>query len=187
MNFSAVLLAGGGAVRMGRDKALLPWGNGALWEHQLATLRALVPVELLISTRSARGFENCGALLLPDEQPGLGPLAGIATALAHASTDWLVVLAVDLPEMTASYLAALLEKTRATGRGAVPKIAEYYEPLAAVYSTRSAALAAEVLAGKDRSMQHFVRAAIENGLAEAVHVSDAETRLFRNLNTPADL
>ena len=52
--FAAVLLAGGGSTRMGRDKAGLIVGSQTLWDLQLAKLRALDPAELFIS-----GRHNC--------------------------------------------------------------------------------------------------------------------------------
>jgi molybdopterin-guanine dinucleotide biosynthesis protein A len=187
VNFSAVLLAGGLSKRMGRDKALLPWGGGLLWEHQLATLRALEPAELLFSTRRGQLYAAPDARLLPDERGGFGPLEGLALALSRMDAPWLVVLAVDLPRMTADYLAQMLERAGATGKGVVPELAGWFEPLAAVYPKSAAALASELLAGPDLSLQTFVRRCREAGLVEMVSVSPGEAGKFRNLNTPEDL
>ncbi|MGC3992357.1 MAG: molybdenum cofactor guanylyltransferase [Chthoniobacteraceae bacterium] len=120
LRFSAVLLAGGRSSRMGRDKAHLLWNGVPLWEHQLQTLRELEPTELLISTRAEQVYEAPGVRLIPDEAADLGPLSGVAAALQFMQTEWLVVLAVDLPEMSAQYLQPLLDQARQTGRGVVP-------------------------------------------------------------------
>ncbi len=127
---------------MGRDKALLPLSDGRLlWQRQLDVLRQLGPAELFVSGPRREEFPP-ELVCLPDEQPGRGPLGGIASALGAMSAVQLVVLAVDLPLMTPEFLRGLLE--RATdGHGVVPQHREsgLHEPLAAVYPSACLALA----------------------------------------------
>ena len=56
--FAAALLAGGRSLRMGRDKARLPWGGEPLWRHQWRTLAALEPSSLLLSCRTVEDFPD---------------------------------------------------------------------------------------------------------------------------------
>jgi len=187
MSFSAVLMAGGMSRRMGQDKATLRWGEGFLWEWQLQKLQTLKPAELFISTRSDQRFEAPGAMVLVDARNDLGPLAGLSAALNHLQTDWLLVLAVDLPEMSADFLASLLQKAIATGKGVIPELNGWFEPLAAVYPKKSAALALDLLEGADRSLQNFVRRSVECGWVKTFPVTEKDRRQFHNVNTPADL
>src|SRR5437763_696400 len=137
-NFSAVLLAGGKSSRMGRDKAFLEIDRVPLWLRQIETLRALSPDELFISgpplAAEWRDFE-----IVADVQPNAGPLGGIAAALQRCRSDFLVVLAVDMPRMNAAFLRSMLDDCVAAndGRGIVPKSRGGYEPLAAVYPKSS--------------------------------------------------
>ena len=81
--FAAVLLAGGGSHRMGRDKALLPLPDGRLlWERQWEVLDALEPAEWFVSG-SWRGGLPADLPWLADDFPRPGPLAGIAPALVR--------------------------------------------------------------------------------------------------------
>ena len=183
--FTAVLLAGGRSRRMGRDKALLQLPDGRrLWERQLGVLRELEPTELFISGPAREGFPS-GVATLEDETPDLGPLGGIATALAAMQTGRLVVLAVDLPAMTAGYLRALLidSSEQTLSRGVVPQADDgFFEPLAAVYPEASLVEARARTQSVNRSLQTFVRGLVSAGLARPRPISPEESGLFVNWN-----
>ena len=91
--------------RMGSDKALLTLDGRPMWERQLDLLRALQPQELFLSGppfEAARGWP-----FVADVCPDAGPLAGLGASLRHSASPALVVLAVDMPGMTADFLRAL--------------------------------------------------------------------------------
>src|SRR5205807_2568449 len=117
MSHAAVLLAGGKSSRMGRDKAALLVRGEPLWRHQLATLRATEPAEFFISGKCDGPFAGCEVEILADEFPDCGPLGGIATALRRCASERLLVLAVDMPAMTAAFLRMLLDESQRTGMG----------------------------------------------------------------------
>lgn len=160
---------------MGRDKALLPLPGGQLlWQRQLAVLQQLAPAEIFVSGPRRPGFPAT----LEDRLPGLGPLAGVTAALEAMTTPRLLALAVDLPGMTAPFLARLLARPR----GAVPAVDGRLEPLAAVYPASVLPLARQHLASADRSLQRLARAA---GL-DVIAVAPGDSPLFVNWNHPAD-
>lgn len=185
--FSAVLLAGGQSSRMGVDKAGLVIDGEPLWQRQLAKLRATGAEEIFISGRADGPYAASGLAIVEDATPDAGPLAGIEAALRLAKHDWLLVLAVDLPDVPAELLAQLIADAMAGKAGLVPSRADWLQPLAAVYPRTCLALATQCLAGENRSMRRFFRLARKAKLADVSPVSDAEQALFRNLNTPADL
>ena len=185
--FSAVLLAGGKSVRMGRDKAGIEIGGLRLWEHQLATLRATGAAHLFISGRLDGPYAESELEVVTDETPGLGPLSGIAAALRHARHDMLLVLAIDLPAMPAGYLRALVEESTARGCGIVPQGGEWAEPLAAIYPRACVPLVEQALLSGDRSMQRFVREAAERGLIALRPIEPGERAFFMNVNREEDV
>ncbi|MBV9126801.1 MAG: molybdenum cofactor guanylyltransferase [Verrucomicrobia bacterium] len=190
MRFSAVLLAGGKSRRMGCDKALLhlPGDPRPLWQRQLDdVLRPLQPAEIFFSGRARPGLP-ADVILLADEITDCGPLAGIAAALRVMTTPWLVVLAVDLPAMTADFFRTRLLARCARNQGAVPQTTDgFFEPLAAVYPKNCLAEAeARLRVGADRSLQNFVRAAQSAGLIISERIAEVELGLFTNWNTLAD-
>ena len=174
---------------MGRDKALLPLPDGRLlWQRQLEVLRELDPSELFISGPSRDAFP-AEIPLLPDAAPSLGPLAGIAAALGIMQSERLVVLAVDLPRMTAAYLRGLLPEEGAAvpGRGVVPELrGGFLEPLAATYPKTALAAAQDGLRRADRSLQAFARRLIDAGQVVTRPITAGETGLFVNWNEPED-
>jgi molybdopterin-guanine dinucleotide biosynthesis protein A len=183
MRHSAVLLAGGKSSRMGRDKASLEITGRPLWRRQIETLRALFPEQLMISGPPREAWSEFE--IVADVIAGAGPLAGIATALRKCSSRHLVVLAVDLPAMSADFLRSLLARC-SDDQGVVPLSSRGFEPLAAVYPVRCVALAATNLMSRDFSMESFVRGALRKKLVHEHAISPPEEHLFANLNTPTD-
>jgi molybdopterin-guanine dinucleotide biosynthesis protein A len=171
---------------MGQDKALLiPRGSDRpLWQRQLETLEALRPNEIVWSGFPRPGLPD-SLRIVPDAEPDRGPLGGITALLASLKDDLLVVLAIDLPEMTPDYLEKLLRQAT-TDKGVVPHNGAIFEPLAAVYPRGLASVAARTLR-EGGAPQRMIRAGIEAGLLEEVPVAETERPLFKNLNTPDDL
>ncbi|HRQ90085.1 MAG TPA: molybdenum cofactor guanylyltransferase, partial [Bacteroidia bacterium] len=185
-SFDAVLLAGGRSSRMGRDKAFLDWEGQPLYVRQLRKLAALGPERLWLSTHAGQSFPAVmeGVVRLVDQQPDLGPLGGLREALAASRAERVLVLAVDLPRMETAFLHRLL----AAEGGAVPKTANGWEPLAAVYPRRDTlALVEDALSRGDLRLQHLVDRLESDGLVAAVPVGEHASGLFANVNTPEEL
>jgi molybdenum cofactor guanylyltransferase len=183
MTFSALLLAGGESRRMGRDKATMEFRGRPLWERQLELLRALAPEKTFVSARTKPAWLPDDVELLLDDPPSRGPLSGLVKALAAIETTHLIVLAVDMPFLTASELGRLLEMAT-EGRGVAPIFRERVEPLAAVYPAEAFEDFRDALAGNYFSLQIVVRklAEIEKIRLAAVH----DPSLYRSVNEPGD-
>ena len=189
---------------MGRDKSALPVNGEPLWQRQLAILRATDPAELFISGKNDGPYANAGVEILADEFPDCGPLGGIATALRRCTGDRLLVLAVDMPAMTAEFLRTLLDQSHRTAKGVVPSVADdvrrqartsaamnakelRLEPLAAVYPRAALAVADECLRTGERKLEIFIRELEARGLATIRPVEAGEAALFTNWNSPGDV
>jgi len=181
-DFTAVLLAGGKSSRMGRDKAGLIIDGEPLWRRQLATLEATCASEILISGRAASPYAASRYPIVQDIDPDLGPLGGIVSAFELAKHSLILVLAVDLPRMTAAFLQSLLPHSPI-----VPRRGERFEPLAAVYSRRCLDVFRHRLTQNQLSLQGAIRQLVERGELSVKEVNPAEAPLFDNLNTPEDL
>ena len=103
MKRAGYVLVGGRSSRMGRDKALLPFRGGVLAGVGGAgggNGRRETPCWWAIRTlcrAAALGYP-----VIPDLYPGEGPLGGILTALeSSASADWNLVVACDMPGLSA--------------------------------------------------------------------------------------
>jgi len=109
--YAAVVLAGGAARRMGgQAKPELLLAGRRLLDR---VLDAVPDAEPRIVVGPALGVP-AGVRQIQEEPPGGGPVAGLAAALALVPTAWLVLLAADLPFLTAAVIRTLL--TSAAGR-----------------------------------------------------------------------
>ena len=183
---AALLLAGGASSRMGWPKALLDFGGEPLWRRQIDKLRALEPDELFISAPRGLTLPGGDWKILRDEKPQLGPLAGLAAAHQAMSSVWLVVLAIDMPAMTASYLSVLCQRAFTSGRGQVPTTEDYHMGLAAIYPRAALDLLASCLRSEDRSVQSFVRELVVANFVVSNPIASSNLPLFTNINHPEE-
>jgi molybdopterin-guanine dinucleotide biosynthesis protein A len=62
---------------------------------------------------------------------------------------------------------------------------KFFEPLAAIYPREAKWLAWETVASGDYALQHFLAAAVRQGLMRVHRISAAESALFANWNEPS--
>ena len=185
MNFSAVILAGGKSSRMGCDKAFLEVAGETLLARQIRLAQTAGATEVFISGRAEADYSAFAGRVLLDELSEVGPLAGIERALDAMTTPLLLVLAVDLPDMSAEFLIALathcLDK-----RGAISRVAGLVEPLVAFYPKAAHALAASRLDQKIFTAKSFAAACVQAGHARFIDLPASDVRHFVNWNSPSD-
>lgn len=104
-----LVLAGGASTRMRTDKAALEY-RGQPQLHRAFELLSQVCAATFVSVRPDQRDDpaRAGFPQIVDRQPGIGPIAGISAALLeHPKAAWLV-LACDLPFLTAETLQNLI-------------------------------------------------------------------------------
>ena len=185
MNFSAVILAGGKSSRMGRDKAWLEIDGQTLLARQIQLAREAGAVEVFISGRKDADYSEFGCRVLRDELAA-GPLAGIDRALNAASSPMLLVLAVDMPNVTAAFLKKLAADCTQSS-GVIPFIKGRIEPLVAFYPKASHTLSATLLSDGFNAATNFAERCVENHFASFFESSECDTRFFTNWNAPLDI
>jgi molybdenum cofactor guanylyltransferase len=190
------ILAGGASSRMGRDKGLLDFSGVPLILHTARLLEPLV-AEVTVVGSPAR-YASLGLRVIADADPaqaqdrpekiGLGPLAGIATALSTTRLPWNLIVACDLPYLSAKWIDWLLSRTlRSQGDVVIPRTENGIEPLAAVYRRECHVPITAALARGVRKVSD----AIEGLHADVVHphewhdVEPSEL-ILKNMNAPED-
>lgn len=142
---------------MGSDKALLPLAGRRLIDFPLAAL-AQVAGSTALAVGSAERYGELGLEQLLDDPAwgDAGPLAGLLAGLEAASTEWLCVLACDMPRADADQLRALLARAVAEDLDACLLSTEQgVEPLFAVYRRTCAPAVRTALAAGERRMTAF--------------------------------
>lgn len=181
---AAIILAGGKSARMGRDKALMSWGDKSLLEHMVTIVRE-VSERIIISADEADKYSIEGTdMVVSDEYPGTGPLGGILTGLNCVESGYHIVVACDLPFLRPEMLRLLLEL--AGGHDAcVPSVKGRLEPLCGVYHRECRSTFREVISrGKDLSIHMALKLLDLHEVHEdQLRTVDPELKSFINLNT----
>ena len=173
---SAVILAGGFSVRMGRDKASLPFGDVSLLEHQAQKLRMLGIEDIMIS---GSGMELAATRSVPDIYPHRGPLSGIHACLEAASHDSVLFLSVDTPLIPLETLRELLSSHE--NGVTLLRHGERTEPLIGVYDCTLAPLCEEILRTEHTGVWQLL-----SRTATELLPFDGDETVFLNANTPED-
>ena len=187
MNLAAAVIAGGQSKRMGREKALLPvHGFEHLLARQIETLKLINPGELLLSCRKEQfQFELDGVRKVYDDGQH-GPLGGLEALLRSSRSEFVFVLAVDLPQISGALIRKIASKAEALGgAGVVPRDGEKIESLVAVYPTAMLGMAqGRLKKTTDHSMQSLVREAAKLGFLNWYEIQKHERPEFSNWNHP---
>jgi molybdopterin-guanine dinucleotide biosynthesis protein A len=183
---TGLVIAGGRSTRMGSDKARLCVDGEPLWRRQQRVLKAAGARPVIFALRAGQRRFAAGLIVVRDTHSGIGPIAGVHAALRACETEWLAVLAVDLPRVDAAWFAKLAAWCR-PGRGAVGISRDgFFEPFAAIYP-RAALLEFEdyVVSGGSHSLQPLLRELVKRGTMKAVQLSAREQATLFNWNAGA--
>ena len=188
--FSAAILAGGLARRLGGgDKSALTVGADSILARQLAVLREITPHIFIVGGTASRG-QAPGVPVVADRIPGGGSLGGLYTALLEAPTEQVLVIACDMPFLTAAFLrrlVALGADADTVLDAAVPQDARGLHPLCASYARRVAPrLQARIEAGRLRIIDALAELDVRHIGPDELEPFDRDGRLLLNINTPED-
>lgn len=185
MSLSAAIMAGGKSKRMGQDKAWIELDGEPLIKR-VADVLAQVADEVIVVANDPR-YGSLGLRVVKDRYPQGGALGGIATGVAAAAHDTVLVAACDMPFLSADVWRLLIGHIGAADV-VIPRIGGEYETLHALYTKACLPHMARALAeNRLRVIAFFdqVRVmAIEEPELRAV---DPALRSFTNVNTPEEL
>ena len=179
-----LVLAGGESRRMGRDKALLVRDGHSQLAHIAALLEGITE-RVYVSSRQEQQddpersrFEN-----IVDRYEGIGPIAGILSAMdAHPDANWLVV-ACDLPNIDEATLSFLIDNSN---------IKQLFTAFKSNYDGLPEPLCALYRCGSDAIVRRFV----EDGIvcprkilirSDTLLLEQPNPIALDNINTPDDL
>lgn len=181
---TALVLAGGLARRMGgQDKGLVPLAGRTMVEHVLERIRPQVARVLINANRNAERYAAFGHPVIGDSPGGfLGPLAGIASALPHVTTEYVLTVPCDAPLLVPDLARRLLAACHAAGaEAAVADDGARLQPVFLLLRTAVAPGLQAYLAGGGRKIDTWLA---QLRLARA-DFSDAPD-CFVNVNDPGE-
>lgn len=186
---TCAILAGGRATRFdGRDKSALVVAGRTILDRQIAELSEITE-DLLIVGGDAPALPQAGVRHVADLVSGCGPLGGLHAALSEAQSRIVVIVACDMPFVSAPLVRHLLSIAAGPERPdvVVPRTERGYHPLCAVYTHACLAPAARRLAdGQLRMDGLFEDVRIHVVTADALAAFGDPGHLLANLNTPLE-
>ncbi|BAY33896.1 molybdopterin-guanine dinucleotide biosynthesis protein A [Nostoc carneum NIES-2107] len=186
---TAIVLAGGQSSRMGEDKALLKIQGIPLLERVCAIAQACADTVYIVTPWTER-YQNlhlpgCQFIQeLPSSPSSPGPLVGFAQGLAQVQTDWVMLLACDLPRLRVEVLQEWIARLDTVGDDAIAALAHHakgWEPLCGFYRQRCLPQLLEFINQGGRSFQQWLK-------QNSVQVLPLlEPEMLFNCNTPEDV
>ena len=189
---TAIILAGGQSRRFGRDKALEPIAGEPMIRRVMrraaGAVRAFEIVVVVSSLERAAGLPlDPDHRIAVDSFPGRGPLGGIYTGLLAARTEWALVVACDMPLLSAPLLWHM-SQLRVGMDAVVPMVGGRPEPTHAFYSRRCLPAIRERLDAGDLKISGFFdRVRVRYPTEDAIRRLDPESLSFTNINRQEDL
>lgn len=191
---SAIVLAGGRSSRMGQDKALISMGNQPLLQQVCQTAQHCAEVVYVVTpwTERYQSFLD-NTVQLIQEQPlphepvhsPHGPLVGFMQALPYVQTEWVLLLACDLPLLNPAILQSWthhLSQAAPQTLALLPQNSQgWWEALCGFYRRRCLSDLEDFVRQGGRSFQRW----LSHHPIEVLPVPNQE--MLFNCNTPADL
>ena len=105
MKCSIIILAGGGSIRMGEDKGLMPFNGKPMIQHLIDRFMNVV-TEIIIVTNNEK-YKQFKCNVIQDNYPNHGPLSGIEAGLSISKTEQNIILSCDNPFVDLSLIEYL--------------------------------------------------------------------------------
>jgi molybdopterin-guanine dinucleotide biosynthesis protein A len=171
---------------MGQDKARLRLSGREFVDHVVGALAEVTEQVRLVGMRDDGA--RWSVPVIPDRNPGWGPLGGVETALAACQAEWAVIVACDLPLVTGALLLRLAAR-RENVDAVVPEQRDGRpQPLCAWYRRDRCFPVAERLLAEG---EHRPRTLLDQVRTRWVRPDEwadlpGADRFFLNINTPED-
>jgi molybdenum cofactor guanylyltransferase len=187
MKAGAIILAGGKSSRMGKNKALLPFNDKTNIERIRDELQSLFD-DIILVTNNPESYEFLNLKSVSDEFPGKGPLAGIHAGLMASDYEENIVVACDMPFVSAELASTLVQNLKHFD-AIIPVIGGKQHPLFAAYQKRIVPEIKDCLTEDRLRVIHLldnlnVRYLEENDLQ--VYSDGSLEEIFFNMNVPEE-
>lgn len=184
---SAVILAGGKSTRMGFDKQMLVMQSKRIVQHLIALLRTRFD-DIMVASPDSELYEGEGVRVVGDSHEGIGPLAGIHSALIGAKGEAVFTIACDMPYPELGYIDYMISRLAGQDWDAcLTRRGRHLETFHAFYCRSGLPLMEREIAAGKYSVARYA----EKARSLIIPQDEAALylpgwRAFTNLNTPED-
>jgi len=189
MHVGGIVLCGGQSRRMGRAKAWLPFGAELMLPRVVRLLgEAVAPLAVVAAPEQEAPPLPPEVPIVRDDERGRGPLQGLAAGLRalRGRADAAYLSSCDVPFLRPTFVRRLVELL-GDQMICVPRVGDYFHPLAAVYRLEVEDVVGRLLA-EGRLRPFFLFEAVPTRVVGAEELTDVDPtfQTLRNLNTPEE-
>lgn len=180
-NITVQIMAGGKSTRMGEDKALVELNGKTLLELALERWKDFGgAVQVSVGPAERKCLAPAGVPAVVDHYAQMGPLGGLHAGLLACRTELLLLVAVDIPFVTAE-LAEGLAAAIGEKDACIYALDGRPQPLFGLYRKSCLPAAEKMLTEGERKMGLLLRR------VDTMCLPAEDPGPFRNLNTPEEL
>ncbi len=184
-----IILCGGQSRRMGRPKAWLRFGGELLLPRIVRILSQVVaPVVVVAAPDQDLPPLPPSVPIVRDDETERGPMMGLAMGLSAlvGRVDAAYLSACDTPFLRPAFIQYMVDALGSESI-AVPRIDEFFHPLAAVYRVNVLATVQELLCANELRMSAlFERLPTRFVTGRELVKLDPTLQSLRNINTPEE-
>jgi molybdopterin-guanine dinucleotide biosynthesis protein A len=174
----AIVFAGGKSSRMGKDKALLPFGTYAtLAEFQYTKLSILFK-SVYMSAKTDKFSFACN--VIEDIEEDSSPLVGIVSVFEILGAEEVFILSVDAPFVNQNTIEKILRAAKNSNDAIVAQSPSGIQPLCGLYRKSILPLARKQLESHNHKLHDLLC------IANTLFVPFSEDEPFTNLNQPQE-
>jgi molybdenum cofactor guanylyltransferase len=175
------ILAGGRSSRFGSDKARAELMGRPLIVRVAQAVEQFASRITVVADRQEK-YQDLGLATIADLRPGLGPIAGLQTALHDVGDPgWILLASCDLLEVRPAWIQTLLSDCR-PGADVVAFRGDRWEPLLALYHTDVLPVVDQQIDRRQWAMWRLIESA-----RPIAAVLPADWPAVPQANTPQDL
>jgi len=175
-NISAVIFAGGASSRMGRNKALLPFGEyETLAQYQYERLKPLFK-KVYISTKTPKQFLFTDNFII-DSHDVSAPTVGLISTIEQLAEERFFVLSVDTPFVRQKEIEKIFsEDSKEPSDATVARVGSKIHPLCGIYHSSMKSELQKMIDEDSHKLQILL------GEQNTIYVDFNDEHSFSNLN-----
>lgn len=182
LDISGYILAGGKSSRMGTDKALL------MIQHEPSLKRMISLIEPFCQSVKISGerseYKDFDVEIIPDLFSDCGPISGLYSSLCHSSSDWNLLVSVDVPFVNDELFRYLILNIGGFDC-IIPEHTGGIEPLVGLYHKRALPVLKEMISRGDYKLMNLLRK-LNTRFVDCNSLTQKYPRLFMNINRIED-
>lgn len=175
---NAIVMAGGKSLRMGEDKALLPFGKyDSLTHYQYIKLQKLFDTVYISTKEKKFDFE---ANFIYDNYNESSPLVALLSIFESIKAESIFILSVDAPFVDKEVIDELLRKDEAHYDIVIAASPSGEQPLCGIYKKSTLPAILRQYTNGNHKLKDLLKS------VNTLHVVFEEDKPFTNLNHPSE-